>query len=326
MQHRPRHPGFTLIEMLVVVGIIVATIGVAIPTLNIMREGAAMSVGVGAVQVAAATARGYSNRTDRSFLTDLVPDTTAANEKGVYSGYAALFTPAGEIRIVENYEGAFYRDGYPFPLERLDWQGDFNAEPGTTPPPGFPASNGNGGDVPRHLNGFLDGPIIEGAIEYLGLPSDSGVAGVLRTAASGVPTLVPPPFAVWFDGNGQLVTGDASQADRCIYYDGNYNGSYEIGLNRFSTTYDPRVYDPTSAEFNRSVAIDGDRYVVPFEQIETVVGVWVYSKDAFNSSGLAAWTDMSGGANQARWDWLVENGELVMFSVQAGTPMRSSDQ
>ena len=99
--------GFTLIEMLVVVSVIAALMAVSFPVLRAMNRNTSQTLSVNAVAIAATTARAYATR-NIEFVSTLMPGTPAEG-MGVYSGAAAIFTPANEIRIAENTPAAIYR-------------------------------------------------------------------------------------------------------------------------------------------------------------------------------------------------------------------------
>jgi len=82
-----------------------------------------------------------------------------------------------------------------------------------------------------------------------------------------------------------------------------------------------------------------NKYIMPFDALEAVVGIYVYSREAFQEANdlwdggetdpeLAApyWTDDTDADNAARWEWMRLNGELIMFSKQSGALMRNRDE
>ncbi len=288
---------FTLVEMLVVVGVIALTVGIAFPTITAMTRDTDKTVGINAVGIAGTTARAYATRDKQGSFEglDLIRATIPADE-GSYSGVAAIFTPANEVRITENIAGAFDSG---FPLERIDVSGGQMA-------------GGDDQDA-KHHNGFID--IL---VDYITLPADAGVAGVTRDNSSGPPTLIAPPFAVWFNAAGGLVVGNLDTDH--VYYDSNYDGDYDISDGR-PTNYDPTPYDPRDGNYQPG-NWNGtqQKYELPFEKIETVAGLYVYSKRAFRQSGLAWGTS----SNAQIWQWLDTegNGTLILFSRQSGVTFR----
>ncbi len=337
---------FTLIEMLVVIGIIGLVVGLSFPVIRSITADTDLAMGVNTVSMSVTTARAYAvqNRDfaelTRNDFTGNGPFADApgfdANdfEQGLpirFSGFAALFTPSGEVRLVENTAKA--KDRQRRPLERLF----------TPRQPGSQAADFNDviastdGEAPaRHLNGFAD---IE--IDAVRLPSTAGLAGIYRTRdqqwsadPNGPPMLIPPPFAVWFDRNGYHVVGD--EPHHFVFYDGKRetdeqtDGRYDIDSGRPSD-YDPAEYDRGSGRFdpdqwNREL----NRSFLPFERIETVAGIYVYSKsrfaDAVAAGRIEDWTRMNRSANTGRWEWMRENGRMIVFSRQTGTVVRSVAQ
>jgi prepilin-type N-terminal cleavage/methylation domain-containing protein len=286
--------GFTLVELMVVVGIIAVLAAAAFPFLRSMRDSTNMSAGVNAVSVGVAAARPYATRTlpQAKFNIDL--DTAAGTQTGQYSGTAALFTPANEIRIVENIANA--QDPSGAVLET------------------------NPSSPPDERNGFND----ISAIDYILIPQSVGVAGVTRDSTNGL-RFLPPPFAVRFDQHGTMIAGDDDQ--RVVYYDGNYDGKYTTTAVAGGTranpygggTYNPNTWDPwnsayVSGRYNSTI----NRYELPFERVETVVAVVVYSKRDFANAGLNWPTSLAADISA----WLKANGQTIFFSRYTGVAMR----
>lgn len=312
--------------MLVVVSIITIILALSFPMIGAMRRDASTSSGVNTVAIAVSSARRYATDPKYTFaLTDVNPSNADNSEPGLFSGVAALFTPAGEIRLVKNYELAKLGPGWylerrgPIILPLANNDIDHKQSPG---------------QPKRELNGFQD--IL---IDYVLLGSDVGVVGITRNRrvrADGAPLLLPPPFAIWFDQNGYMVaTGqDASRNDndyQFVYYDGNYDGNYECLLGRPNKEYDPGKYNPNSQRFDtNNWDTTAEKYKLPFERLEAVIGVYIYSLEAFDNAVdddlLPAWADADPQANDLYWVWMKENGQMLLFSRQTGMMMRNRDE
>lgn len=336
---RPSDAGFSLVEMLVVVAIASIVLALTFPMIGAMQRDSSASNGINTITVAIPSVRRYATA-DTTFPLDIVRDnpsvpSSIGDQPGLYSGCAAIFTPAGEIRLTRNNAGATSSDFFdpPFFLERHG-------------PRVIDVQTGNG--LPhQEFNGFTD---ID--VDYLLLPSDTGVAGINRVSGGPTltadpakpPLLLPPPFAVWYNQSGYLVATGWDLANNrlnefeFVYYDGNYDGNYTVyGGRSFRGTvpgYDPDEFNPNAGKFIRTnyfMSTGGSgKYMLPFEALEAVVGVYVYSQNAFNEAvedGLIEdWTDTSAQANEDRWYWMKENGEMVMFSRQTGAIMRDRDE
>jgi prepilin-type N-terminal cleavage/methylation domain-containing protein len=319
--------GFSLVEMLVVVSIITIILALTFPMIGAMQRDSSTSSGVNTIAITVASARRYATDPKYTFaLTDINPDPlSGSSEPGLFSGVAAVFTPAGEIRLVKNFERARFDD----PSTRfwyLERHGPFIANPVITSPVQSP------GQPKRELNGFRDINI-----DYVLLGSDVGVVGITRNRrvrANDAPLLLPPPFAIWFDQNGYMVTTgqDATRTDndyQFVYYDGNYDGSFNCLSRRF--IYDPGAYNPNSPRYDaRFWNATAKKYVLPFEKLEAVIGVYVYSLEAFDNAVddgiLPAWNAPDPQANNLYWAWMRENGEMMLFSRQTGMLMRNRDE
>ncbi len=336
--NRPTHTsrlGFTLIELLVVITIAATLLALTFPMITAMRSNSSASSGINTVTIAVSAARRYATDPKNRFVNaDIDPGNTDPNEPGLYSGVAAIFTPAGEIRLTKNTEGATYRVPSSTLYFLLERSGPNIYDPATidVQSPGQPE---------RELNGFADL-----GLDYILLGSDVGVVGITRddTIISGAaqpPMLIPPPFAVWFDQNGYLISTGQNPVDgsindyQFVYYDGDRNNNYEVTADRWPTgSYDPNDYDPNHSNFDSSINYDdaAGKYLLPFDRLEAVIGVFVYSKEAFQSdvdnSTLQPWDAGVGNAaeNQKYWDWMKENGEMILFSRQTGMVMRNRDE
>ncbi len=190
-----RGGGFTLVEMVVVIGIILLLIGVSLPVLGALKRDAGRSSGIDAVALGAEVARAYA----RSSVVDV--EDSATLEVTEYGGAAAIFDNAGFFRfvrvspVVKDGSGALLIQKSP-PLRGFQ---DLRLERGTLP----------------------------SSVRVLGIAKT--VTGTLATdLAEG--RLIPPPFAIHFDANGHIKVGvdsnDAAHQPGIVYYD--HNGDAQI--------------------------------------------------------------------------------------------------
>ncbi len=323
----PPGEGFTLIELLVVVAITAVVLALSFPMIGAMKRDSSASTGRNTVAVAVSVALRYATVSTDFRNGDLDLANTEGNEPGTYSGAAVVFTPAGELRLTRNYSDATfpYSDGDSRYLERRG--------PGWKEPQ-FP------GQPEKELNGFND---ID--IDYVLLPADTAVAGISRHRVNNPtdpPELLPPPFAIWFNQNGYMITtgknlirGNRPNDYEFVYYDGNYDGQYAVNGQRADrrriSNYNPDDYNPNTYSYNNNNWHNQrERYILPFEKLEAVIGVYVYSRADFDQAvedrAIEPWAKTSATDNNVRWQWMKENGEMVLFSKQTGTMIRTRDE
>ena len=214
------------------------------------------------------------------------PDVAGGVPNARYSGTAAIFCPTGEIRITANTANAVnINNGF---LEEIS-----------------PVGHGH--------NGYSDIP----SRDYVLTPPGSGMIGIARRANG--TSLIAPPFAIVFDQNGHMTQGGMGQSRGLIYYDANYDGKYDIRANAGrSGSYIPEDWSREAAPLDST----NTRRILPFEGIDTVVGVIVYNKKAFKGAGfsLAGGGKISPDSNAG--DWLRENGSILFFSPHTGVALR----
>lgn len=168
--------------------------------------------------------------------------------------------------------------------------------------------------------GYVD---IDGR-DYITIPKRSGMVGIKRSSAnlSGL-QFVAPPFAIRFTQNGNLVFGNPSSANGAymVYYDGDYNGTYNANRDR-GTGYNPYNLTPKNFEvWNNGVK----RNEVPLDEIETVIGVMVF--DSLEVPELIA--DGPGDTNSDGYisadsevgKAILANGTAIFFNRVTGAPV-----
>lgn len=283
---RRRTRGFTIVELLTSVFIIVVVMAIIFPVIGSLKNGSRIEAGLNTVSLASDVARAWSTaslpQVDRG--SDPVNPVFGAT----YSGTAAIFCPTNEVRIVINNQGAF--DG----ANSLEAAG---------------------------VNGYWDYRRVNGGkrdLDYISIPQGSGVAGIHRFGNNtNAVHFLAPPFAITFDESGTLVQGT-------IYYDGDLDGNYDTGRNRLTVPggYDPADWDRDSVAVDGTELVRP----LPFEAIETIAGVVIYDEAAFKAAGFDFSGDGRIVAGTAGFDWLRENGEVVFFSPNTGTAMRDEGQ
>lgn len=207
---------------------------------------------------------------------------------GDYSGVAVVLTPAGELRLVENIEDAKDGSSPAEPLELKD-------------PP---------------ANGYDDIPDTQSV-------TISQRVGVVGLARGDDLKLYPPPFAVRFNENGMLVSaqntsGTSYTRSALVYYDGDYDGKYEVSKDR-ATQRDISEWDPTSTAWDSNNYDTANGYELPFEVLETVIGVIIFDKEEWREAGHD-WDNVDGdGVSGAARDWIIDSGIPLFFNRYTGT-------
>ncbi len=276
-----RHAAFTVTELILVIAIFAVLLGIGLPVINAIQAYGSEANGVGQVTNAVVAARAYATR----------PVVFA--EHGAYSGAAALFTPSGQIRLVENVP------------DLVNGSGNLLEEVGR--------------------NGYADIPVAEPGQ----LPHNIRVAGIARNEDGTI--LLSTPIAVRFNEHGMLIAAQKSSKERVVHYNSDHslNGSDEpdvtTGDERFNG-YDPGIYDPDSPKFDQEEARDADgNLIFPIEVIEAVIGIHVFDRDALLDAGhnLAASGETSNPINQDAADWIEANAiETLLFDRYTGQPIK----
>jgi len=272
-------------ELLVVMMIITIAVLLTFPVLDAMQV-TRVRAGVDVAGVASEAARKYSQR-QIEFLADL-----GGGLHGQYSGTAIIITPAHEMRLVENDQFAS-AGGNNF-LELM---------------------------TPEH-NGYKD--IAERS--YIPIPRGVGIAGLTRTGGDADDIkLIAPPFAIRFDPHGHLAIADDYSDDfqkpNFVFYDGDGNGTYDTSANSGrDNNYDPTDSDPDIANVAMVNLGTDNRWVLPFERLEAVVGVVVFDLSDFrdNFPNSNPWS----GNGQTATDWIRANGQVVFFNRYTGLAIR----
>ncbi|MCC7408024.1 MAG: hypothetical protein IT442_08130 [Phycisphaeraceae bacterium] len=344
---RPRRPdgrggGFTLIEMLVVVGLMILLMGLGVPTIVGMIQSGRIEAGVNTVSavITVSQARTPSPTPAMVDLNATVPGASSALSPGDITkppglplrpvtrtgDTAILFTPSGEIRFLEVDETAVDTSGNP--LSRT---------------PEDVASAGNPPKI-RYRVAFKD----RTDVESIRIPSGLGVVGITRGGSgAGDVILLPPPFAIRFDRQGRLVQARASSISGSLDWGVFYNGDYSVkkvsvpgqddverseidpASNRDNSSELPDAYDRNSPLYDSAKtwtdqAKTANKAVVPIEAVDTVVGVILYDKNKFYGNFTEGWPayrdqDVGQPDYDACCEWVLTNGKPVFFSRYSGS-------
>jgi prepilin-type N-terminal cleavage/methylation domain-containing protein len=286
--------GFSIIELLVSISLVVLLVGITYPFLSALTSGSRVQAGLNIVGMSSDVARQWVQA--KSWAND---GSTTSPTLEEYSGTAAIYCPTNEIRIVFNDRDAEANSGTPPFLE----------------------------DRGTDINGYKD--ISE--VDYIRIPDGVGIAGIERTGPNAADVrFIAPPFAIAFNELGQLSYGDDNGY---IYYNGNGIDDYELGATRATVSggYNPTEWTDSRDDNGNDPNGDpnytsGLSLTLPFEAIECVPGIVVFSLDEFEDSGLSFDGGGEATLTSAEGQWLQENGEIIFFSPHTGVALRDEQE
>ena len=160
--HR-RPGGFSLIELLVVLSIASLLVAISFPFLRQMVRSSSETMAADSISNAVSAARAFSTRY-KPFTDTLNNGKSSEDDGDGYSGAAVIVTPAGELRIVENFELA--TDQF-----------------------------GNRMELPSGTNFIRNGYAHIEDVDALRMPGRAVALGIRRTGAPEL-DLLPAPFAI----------------------------------------------------------------------------------------------------------------------------------
>ena len=317
----PRRPaGFTLIEMLVTISIIVVLAGITFPVVSELQGGSRLSSAINTITIGLDTARNFADREGVAGFIGLEDNQspTAVTGNGEYSGAALLFTPGGDLRVVVNDPRAAYASGNRL-LEFYD--------SGAAGYPALPSPE---------TNGYRDAP----GRDYIQIPDRVGVVGLFRNP--GGLEYLAPPFAIRFDNDGRLIarSDSSSGIDGHVYYDADGDGNIVLGDDRgtYGTSDDvtsddsPLRWDWRSNPAGVPMIGTQSKRVLPFEKIETVIAVFVFDAQQFQAELGWAGADAEAGTDDNGIDdgdgiddlteWMDANATPLFVSRYTGTVLR----
>ncbi|MFP4143647.1 MAG: Tfp pilus assembly protein FimT/FimU [Phycisphaeraceae bacterium] len=331
--------GFTIVELMLVLGLMVGAIILSVPVLRNLRNVTQGSLGVQSVTASVNAARVYSQRLAEN---DLGAGGWPYPARANYSGTAALFTPSGEIRLVINDQGA--RDQFQDPHGPIRPDGSRHGYPLEERVDDVPT----GGAEYRAWRG--DGYRDIDGVDYARLPAGAGIAGIVRTGNNSV-RVIAPPFAICFDENGHISPGsrfddrgtiDLTDDRHYIYYDGNGDGRYDWSMDRENprqpypvqgesgVPYNPMDWDPAYLNEQARPRLHNNnfgghsedyRVTLPFEEIETVTAVILYDREALRLHGPDWNDDENGNGIPDVQEWLLDpanEAKALYLSPQTG--------
>lgn len=290
-------PGLTILELLTVVIIVAIVMALMFPALGALRRSTRNASGGNAIQAAVVAARAFATRDRDGLFVEIAGYACDPSSGCGDSGAAIVFTPSGDMRIVENTPFGVNQDG-----------------------------------VYMELAGTSGYSGIQGRDE-IHMPENLGVMGIAR---NGGVLFLSPPFAMRFDNAGHLIASNDDM--EVVYYDGNDDGMMDTSRDRDnafdpnnpglgSENYNLKFWDPYE-DRNNSLARHPDTglWPLPFERLETVIGVVLYDKDALGDafetvgpSFLAPDTDNDNQLGGTVAAWLMHNGNTLIFSRYSGT-------
>ena len=308
--HSAIRAGFSLIELLVVISVIVILFTVALPSLRSLTGSGQASAAVNTFSAAVAAARSYAG---------LSPPF----DYGEYSGCAIIFDTAGQLRLTLNAER--------FPSDHLTLKNQFLVDEDGRP---LEQPQSSGSNDRESVNGYIDA-----GREYLNMPRGTMAVGILRGGTgSGTPKLIHPPFAVRFNQSGNLIASNnldaypssapnpAMLAGRIVLYDRNNDGAFITRGSAGSAfnnpygggTYDVNEWMPDSPDFVNNIE---HRTYMPFEKLQTVAGVVFFSTDDMRDADLelsqGGFEDSFGSGTVGAW--IMEHGVTVFINRYTGS-------